>query len=1564
MRSVLGVGRGACSVVLVGCLVLGAGAVSASAAEGDRAADSASPIVGGFGLGDGVEGLIDERVGSFSFAVAVAGLGLRWDSRSIGVDRVGFGSGWMLSGLWSVSVTGGIRVFTPSGDVVDADASVPSGLAGYVLGDVVFSQTGGVLRGRVDGLVGDREYGFVLSQTGGTTTYFAATGARVAQVDGFGNRTDWVTASDGSNRLVRVVDPLGVVTGVDWSNPAAVRVTRSAGMDTGTSGVVELDGGSVTGVVDPMGGRTTIGYDSSGSISRITAVSGAVTEVSWQTLVDGSRAVDRVRVINGPTGAELSAREWDAVTEVASGWPVYTSESDVFSSGDSGFRYQTAVSDGATRVISEYNSNHLLINRALEVSTESGPMILQNQALEYPGAAGGTVPEPWDLPQQFNRPTTARAVFHDSGNRERTTSEHYEFDTYGRATSHTSVGGSVRETTYDDTVRAGGVLPIGLPLTETVTTTEGLVSQTRYELNEARTAHTVAETFAGKKGEELTRTGRSEYTVDPDGFVSEERQFEQGGGGTPVVIAYAKDVDLESGTVTAASTLAAGTEFAVTTSEVTDVLVGQPVSQTGPVGNTGTAEYDPVGRVTANTDPAGRTTRTKYLTAQADGVNATVVTTPDGVVTTTETDVLGRVVRITDNLKDGAPMDGQVRVVQSRAYPDAGTVEITDAWGAVTITKQDVFGREVQTRAPTGLVKTSRYDDVAHTITTGLTPTGNLADAESTSTQLLDDAGQVTATSGTRADAGQVPTVQSVYDGFGREMTTTDGTTRTEVARDVFGNPTSTTVTPQEDEGIAFVAERRFDETGTSVEKTLIAGGQSRSGGYRTLDILGRTETETNQVGSTTTYRYTPDGLVAEAVTGYGQVTTNTYDPATRNLTERVTTSPIGEQVSTRSEYDPVTGDLRAVFDPADRAGTEVSYTYDGFHNPTRITYPDGKRITHTYDPNGRRTSTTDIAGNTTTYRHDPAGLLTTAVQTDAAGVEIGRVRYTVDEYARVTEMSRGNDVTTRYTFTSHDEIATETTTGPDGTVQDDREYTYDGRGNLILRVDTTTDGTTTTLYAYDEHDRLTHSSVHQGDTAEGLVLSATTYLLTVSGDISRETVNARDPDTGVTSTTVREFIYTPTGEIAGITTTRPEGSTTATPAYDAAGNLTTAVDGTRYTYNATNQPVTETTPTGDTLTTAYWATGERAHLTVQDGPDSGEARFYWDESTLINDTHAQGENPAGIASYLIGTTRHTRTTTSETRSGSDTVYYTQDRHGNTTTLTDTDGIPFTRYAYTDYGSPRTTAPATGAGSEWIGDLTYQPFQYAGEDATPSGRQYLHARTYDPATMRFTTKDTAQLHNTYNYADLNPVMMTDPTGRTAQWERDLSRVLGWGGVALAVYSAGAAVSTLLTGGLAALGWAGGAALIGGLLADVGSAGLMVGRMLAEDAGESGSASFFTSGAALGIEIGLGVVGVVAAGYLTFTAAKSIVAKGTRARGVAATEETPLVRTTDVSPEPLTRVQQAQRVIDKAAADLETHRLNAKPPQFGDSNIRRFRSRWTATSGSRMHGHSFPRKQQS
>lgn len=74
--------------------VIGAGGVFTRARRRtDDSTGQVSPVVGGFGLGDDVEGLVDERAGTLSLDLSASGAGLRWTSGTAAGDRFGFGAG-------------------------------------------------------------------------------------------------------------------------------------------------------------------------------------------------------------------------------------------------------------------------------------------------------------------------------------------------------------------------------------------------------------------------------------------------------------------------------------------------------------------------------------------------------------------------------------------------------------------------------------------------------------------------------------------------------------------------------------------------------------------------------------------------------------------------------------------------------------------------------------------------------------------------------------------------------------------------------------------------------------------------------------------------------------------------------------------------------------------------------------------------------------------------------------------------------------------------------------------------------------------------------------------------------------------------------------------------------------------------------------------------------------------------------------------------------------------------------------------------------------------------------
>jgi RHS repeat-associated protein len=193
---------------------------------------------------------------------------------------------------------------------------------------------------------------------------------------------------------------------------------------------------------------------------------------------------------------------------------------------------------------------------------------------------------------------------------------------------------------------------------------------------------------------------------------------------------------------------------------------------------------------------------------------------------------------------------------------------------------------------------------------------------------------------------------------------------------------------------------------------------------------------------------------------------------------------------------------------------------------------------------------------------------------------------------------------------------------------------------------------------------------------------------------------------------------------------------------------------------------------------------------------ETGSSVRYWDGATLVNDAHDAGdEGRDGVASYLFGAARQARTVQADPAPGgkagaTSTSYYSTDRHGNVTALTDRGGAVAERYDYSDYG--RELSPRAGA----AGGVARNPFRYAGEYTDADGTQLLDIRVYDPEIMRLTSRDPADQFSKYHFAGLNPIRFVDPTGRTPQV--DAGNVLV--GIGMAGSIIGMVSSMVATGG--------------------------------------------------------------------------------------------------------------------------------------------------------------------
>ena len=150
--------------------------------------------------------------------------------------------------------------------------------------------------------------------------------------------------------------------------------------------------------------------------------------------------------------------------------------------------------------------------------------------------------------------------------------------------------------------------------------------------------------------------------------------------------------------------------------------------------------------------------------------------------------------------------------------------------------------------------------------------------------------------------------------------------------------------------------------------------------------------------------------------------------------------------------------------------------------------------------------------------------------------------------------------------------------------------------------------------------------------------------------------------------------------------------------------------------------------------------------------------------------------------------------------------YLLRDRHSSVTAVVDSTGAVTNTYAYGDYGAP---ALLDGRPGSLVGAAAgaspgrANPLQYSGGGLktlyTDSGLGTLMtpARFYDPSQGRFTSRDTANVHNRYGAFDANPVMKLDPSGRSPISDTTID----------ALYVVVFAISMVLSAGALSAAWA-------------------------------------------------------------------------------------------------------------------------------------------------------------
>jgi RHS repeat-associated protein len=259
---------------------------------------------------------------------------------------------------------------------------------------------------------------------------------------------------------------------------------------------------------------------------------------------------------------------------------------------------------------------------------------------------------------------------------------------------------------------------------------------------------------------------------------------------------------------------------------------------------------------------------------------------------------------------------------------------------------------------------------------------------------------------------------------------------------------------------------------------------------------------------------------------------------------------------------------------------------------------------------------------------------------------------------------------------------------------------------------------------------------------------------------------------------------YDPNGRVNGATT----GSSSVTYGYDAADNLTRMVAGTNTTtniYDAANQVQTATTMSGTTQVQKYSYTFDpNGNRTSRTDKNNVITNYGWDQAgrlTSVGTGATYGYNGDGLRMTKTAASTTTQFTwevaTSlplvlkdgstayvygpgglpiEQVSGSSVLWFGHDQIGSTRALLDNTGATQATYSFDSYGN---LAASTGT-------LT-NPIQYAAQYLdSESSLYYLRARSYDPVSGQFMSRDPAvtATRQPYAYVADNPLNGTDPTG--------------------------------------------------------------------------------------------------------------------------------------------------------------------------------------------------------
>lgn len=511
----------------------------------------------------------------------------------------------------------------------------------------------------------------------------------------------------------------------------------------------------------------------------------------------------------------------------------------------------------------------------------------------------------------------------------------------------------------------------------------------------------------------------------------------------------------------------------------------------------------------------------------------------------------------------------------------------------------------------------------------------------------------------------------------------------------------------------------------------------------------GSMKTKRDRNGNTTGYTYDCHGRMLSEAIGKDKIlytydkngnqltmtdatgtTARTYDELNRVLTKSV--PKLGTSVYRydityddpdykgfvgESSKDPKGNETIKIYDRLRRlklvsgdgqVGRYTSYEYDGNGNRTSIRYPDGSAEVYTY------------------YKNN---LLNTLVNKKSDGTVLESYSYKYD--AANNQISKTDAKgTTSYTYDSLNRL--KTVKEPSGKTT---EYVFDKAGNRTREIVTLDGKTTSTLYTYNEQNRLVSTLVEVNGERR-----ITNYTYDNNGNMTSrigESYKKIDP------------ANPPKPHFGMFIPGQAEGGVT-----EHAKGLVDSIF--YYSYDKFNNLI-KASPAG-AAAAEYKYNGDG--LRVEKNVNGKTTRYLYEYDTIVLELDEKGRQTARNV--------HGINPISRTVDGS-TVYYLYNGHADVTALIDGAGTILGTYYYDAFGNIEET---TGTVDN---PFTYAGYQYDKE----TGLYYLNSRMYDPKIARFMQEDSYRGDfndplslNLYSYCHNEPIMYWDPTGHMDQWDAD------------------------------------------------------------------------------------------------------------------------------------------------------------------------------------------------